>query len=68
MILGKVYEFKNKNKKFPFDFERGCFIGYTNQSWPRFILNVRRGTQCFINATDENFEEVNWGKVNGEEK
>jgi len=60
MKLGRIYEFKDKNKKFPFDFERGCFIGYTLEGMPRFILNVRRGTQCFINADDSNFEEVDY--------
>ncbi len=58
MIVGKIYEFKDKNRKFPFDFERGCFIGYTNEGWPRFCLNVRRGTTCFVNAIEDTFEEV----------
>ena len=62
MIIGRVYEFVDKNKKFPFDYERGAFIGYTPQNMPRFMLNVRRGAQCFINATDEMFEEVVYDK------
>ena len=60
MILGRIYEFKDKNHKFPFGFKRGCFLGYTNNGMPRFILNIHRGTQCFINTNDSNFEEVNY--------
>ena len=61
MILGRVYEFVDKNRKFPFDYEQGVSLGYTNGGMPRFVLNVRRGTQCFINAPESDFEEVNFG-------
>lgn len=58
MIIGRVYEFVDKNRKFPFGFERGAFLGYTPSGWPRFMLRVRTGTQCFINAADSVFEEI----------
>lgn len=62
MRIGQVYEFVDKNRRFPFGYERGSFIGYTPEKFPRFMLNVERGTQCFINATDDMFEEVDYGK------
>lgn len=62
MIIGRVYEFVDKNRKFPFGYERGAFIGYTPENFPRFMLNVRRGIQCFINAEDSTFEEVVYDK------
>lgn len=58
MIIGKVYEFVDKNRKFPFEYERGVFLGYTMDGLPRFILNVRNGIQCFINSPEKDFEEI----------
>lgn len=55
--VGKKYRFKDGHK-FPFRYEEGVFIGYTKSGWPRFVLNSIKGTECFINATDENFEEA----------
>ena len=62
MILGKVYEFVDKNRKFPFGCKWGAFIGYTQEGFPQFTLNVRNSTQCFVNAQDNMFEEVVYHK------
>ena len=57
--IGKIYKFiEGMRKDFSFGYERGCFIGYTKSNWPRFMLNVEKGTECFINATAENFVEA----------
>ena len=57
--IGKVYKFKDgiDREAFSFGYKCGCFIGYTGSGWPRFILNVEKGTECFINATDDSFKE-----------
>ena len=62
MEIGKIYQFKKDidNKRFSFGYTKGCFVGYTKSDYPIFILNVEKGTQCFVNATDDNFELVNW--------
>lgn len=57
--IGKIYEFRKDidRRDFSFGYKKGVFIGYTKGDMPRFILNVERGTECFINATDDNFIE-----------
>lgn len=58
MIVGKVYKFVDRNKKFPFGYRLGAFLGYTKEKWPIFMLDIERGTQCFVNAVDDTFEEI----------
>jgi len=60
MEIGKRYRFKNEldDKRFPFGYSRGMFIGYTKAYWPLFALNVEKGTTCIVNAKDDNFELV----------
>ena len=59
--IGKVYKFREDlegREDLSFGYTKGCFLGYAGGGWPRFMLNVERGTECIINATDENFVEV----------
>lgn len=64
MEIGKVYRKRQDltyngvpcNPNMPFGEQQGIFIGYTKQNMPRFQLS--KGRECFINLTDECFEEV----------
>jgi hypothetical protein len=67
LIIGKRYRKRQdltdgcmpvKNlKSMSFGVESGIFMGYTKGNMPRFSLNDK-GMECFINMTDECFEEI----------
>lgn len=57
LSIGRIYRISDTEKHFPFHYPCGCFIGRTPQGWPRFMLDVQKGTECFLNAKDSCFVE-----------